>query len=197
MAAARSLGESCLYFVASRLSELPLASLCLLPLHLRGKLLRLLCAVDLWRLERSPEFARGLETDVEKAWMQLLVHHVLSWGSDLEFKKQQSHRESYLTHTARVLLASGDSSFRQYPFDPTPLADKNCYVSILLHGVVHQKRPPPLHYVLYEFDPRHPTAWPMAVYISPLYQHLCRETHSPIDPLSLLSYFMEKSGWSP
>ena len=186
-----TLESLCLSSVAVQPKAIPPAALSLLPLHIRRELLRLLAAVDIWRLEACPDFTRGL--DMEDVWRERLGSHVLSWAVNVEYKEQDTARESYLHHISRVLVLSFPRGFRRRPVlrlqAPGTVIDKWCYLSFLLHGVVCDGGPPPSRYVSFQFDARCLTA--------PQYRHLLRASRSSGSVLSFISYLLQKSGWHP
>lgn len=182
----------CLSSMAVQPKAFPPAALSLLPLHIRRELLRLLAAVDIWRLEAYPDFTRGL--DMEDVWRERLTSHVLSWAANVEHKEQATSRDSYLHHISRVIVLSFPRGFTR--LSPAPrlrvpdtAIDKWCYLSFLLHGVVCDSGPPPSRYVSFQFDAK--------CLAAPQYRHLLRASRSSGNVLSFISYFLQRSGWHP
>ena len=111
-----SLQEACFYFIVNHIASYTAASLALLPSHVRLRLISYAPAIDLWRLDKSPAFCRGLTVDEE--WRTRVATHITAWKTPkgLEFNEREAtFRESYLRYTQRLLFTSTGSKLMQGP----------------------------------------------------------------------------------
>ena len=192
MTAPLRLDECCLFFLAARSKTFPPAALSLLPVHIRCQLLRLLPAVELWRLENCRHFLE--RQDMEEVWRERLASHVLSWEPRVGFRERATARESYLYHVSRVLVLSLPRGFIHGPSNHPHIADtstmnKWSYLFFLFHGVISQYEPPPFGFV--PFGPSNSSCL-----IPSLYRHII-PTSSSGNTLPSLSYLMQQSRWGP
>ena len=111
-----SLQDASFYFIVNHITSFSAASLALLPSHVRLRLLSFISAIDLWRLNKSPAFCRGLTVDEE--WRRRVATHITAWKAPkgLEFNEREAtFRESYLRYTLRLLLTSTGEELMQGP----------------------------------------------------------------------------------
>ena len=115
-----SLLDACLYFIANHIAAFSAATLAPIPSQLRLRLLPFAPAIDLWRLDRSPEFCRGLELVLKEEWRRRVGTHITVWKAPkgLEFvsdREEATFRETYLRYTLQLLLTSTGEELMQRP----------------------------------------------------------------------------------
>ena len=135
-----SLQSLCLYHLVDHLELFSPQMLSFLPVRFRERLLCLLPVVDVCRLERDPEFSKGL--DLDHVWGELLndrmfnISHYCTRNTGV-LKEMPTNKEAYFTEVSRCLIFKSFYCLRMVENDCGDAQDqaKGEVVCFLLYGL--------------------------------------------------------------